>query len=107
MDNNLNQARLFFDACETGKGWESCVAYCHPGATFSAQTGVLSEIDTLEGYSEWMKNLLTPIPDGQYELKFFAEDKERQCVAAFAVFHGTQTGPGGPGEPTGKTIAAD
>jgi len=28
-------------------------------------------------------------------------------VAAFAVFHGTQTGPGGPGGPTGNTIAAD
>ena len=24
-----------------------------------------------------------------------------------AVFHGTQTGPGGPGEPTGNTVAAD
>jgi hypothetical protein len=54
-----------------------------------------------------MKNLLTPIPDGHYELKFFAEDEERNRVAAFAAFHGTQTGPGGPGEPTGKSIAAD
>jgi hypothetical protein len=36
-----------------------------------------------------------------------AEDEERNCVAAFAVFHGTQTGPGGPGEPTGKTKAGD
>jgi hypothetical protein len=77
MSNNLSQAKLFFEACETGKGWDGCEAYCHPGAKFSAQTGVLSEIDTLEGYSEWMKNLLTPIPDGHYELKFFAEDQER------------------------------
>ena len=107
MSNILSQAKLFFEACETGKGWDGCKAYCHPKATFSAQTGVLSEIDTLEGYSEWMKNLFTPVPDGRYELKCFAEDKERNCVAAFAVFHGTQTGPGGPGEPTGKPIAAD
>ena len=107
MSNILSQAKLFFEACETGKGWDGCEAYCHPGATFAAQTGVLSEIDTLEGYSEWMKNLLTPIPDGHYELKFFAEDQQRNRVAAFAVFHGTQTGPGGPGEPTGKSIAAD
>ena len=68
---------------------------------------MLSDIDTVEGYAEWMKNLLTPIPDGHYELKLFAEDPERKCVAAFAVFHGTQTGPGGPVEPTGKSIAAD
>ena len=28
-------------------------------------------------------------------------------MSAVAVFHGTQTGPGGPGEPTGKVVAAD
>jgi len=107
MSTILDQARGFFEACETGQGWAGCKAYCHPAATFSAQAGALSGIDTVEGYSEWMKNLLTPIPDGRYELKFFAADAERDCVAAFAVFHGTQTGPGGPGAPTGKTIAAD
>lgn len=107
MSENLDQARLFFDACETGKGWENCQHYCLPEATFSAQTGALADVVTLEGYCEWMKNLLTPIPDGHYELKFFAEDEGRNSVAAFAVFHGTQTGPGGPVEPTGKSIAAD
>ena len=54
-----------------------------------------------------MKGLLTPVPDGRYELRFFAVDEERDCAAAYAVFHGTQTGPGGPVEPTGKTVAAD
>ena len=107
MSNILEQAKLFFEACDTGKGWEGCQAYCRPGATFSAQAGALADIDTLEGYSEWMKNLLTPIPDGRYELKCIAADEERNCVAAFAVSHGTQTGPGGPGEPTGNSIAAD
>ena len=107
MSNAIEVAGQFFEACETGKGWEECKAYCHPGATFSAQTGALAGIDTLEGYTEWMKNLLTPIPDGHYELKSFSEDEERQYVTAFAVFHGTQTGPGGPVDPTGKTIAAD
>jgi predicted ester cyclase len=67
----------------------------------------LSEIPTLEGYCEWMKGLLTPIPDGHYELKFFAADEADKSVAAFAVFHGTQTGEGGPVTPTGKSIAAD
>ncbi|ABE51251.1 Hypothetical protein Mbur_0243 [Methanococcoides burtonii DSM 6242] len=64
-------------------------------------------INTVEGYTEWMKNLLTPIPDGHYELLFLAEDEERNSVAACAVFHGTQIGPGGPVPPTGKTAAAD
>jgi predicted ester cyclase len=58
-------------------------------------------------YSEWAKNLLTPVPDGRYELKFLAADEERHCVAAFSVFHGTQTGPGGPVDPTGNNVAAD
>ena len=107
MSNILEQAKLFFEACETGKGWEGCREYCHSDATFSAQSGALSEINTLEGYSEWMKNLFTPVPDGHYELKCFAADEERHCVAAFAVFHGTQTGPGGPVDPTGNTIEAD
>lgn len=97
----------FFHACETGQGWDTCKAYCHPDATFSAQAGALADIDSLEGYTEWMKGLLTPIPDGRYELKSFAVDDERGCATAFAVFHGTQTGPGGPGEPTGNTVAAD
>ena len=107
MSHMLERARMFFEACETGKGWDACRPYCHADASFSAQANALAEIKSLEGYVEWMKNLLKPIPDGRYELKFFGVDEERDCVAAVAVFHGTQTGPGGPGEPTGKTIAAD
>ncbi len=107
MSNILEPAKSFFEACETGKGWEACQAYCSPDATFSSQTGALADISTLAGYCEWMKNLLTPIPDGNYELKCFAADEDNNSVAAVAVFHGTQTGPGGPVEPTGKKVAAD
>jgi len=107
MSGNIDQAKMFFEACETGKGWMGCQEYCLPEATFSSQTGALADIATLEGYCEWMKNLLTPIPDGHYELKCFAEDTARNSVVASAIFHGTQTGPGGPVEPTGNTISAD
>ena len=103
----LDPAKNFFEACETGKGWDACKSYCHPDASFASQTGALSDISTLEGYCEWMKGLLTPIPDGHYELKFFAADEADKSVAAFAVFHGTQTGDGGPVPPTGNSIAAD
>ena len=107
MSNICGNAKLFFDACESGKGWEGCRDYCHPDATFSAQAGALDGISTLEGYTEWMKGLLTPVPDGRYELRFFAEDEQRQSVAAYAVFNGTHSGPGGPVDPTGKTVSAD
>ena len=107
MSNVLEIAKLFFDACETGKGWEGCSGYCHPEATFSAQAGALAGVETLQAYTEWMKGLGTPVPDGRYELKFFAEDVERNSVAGFATFHGTHTGEGGPVPPTGKSAAAD
>ncbi|MGI9201043.1 MAG: ester cyclase [Woeseiaceae bacterium] len=107
MSKITGPARQFFEACETGKGWDACSAFCAPNATFSSQTTALAEISTLEEYCEWMKGLLTPIPDGHYELKFFAANEEDDSVAAFAVFHGTQSGEGGPVPPTGNSIAAD
>jgi predicted ester cyclase len=107
MSAITQSAKQFFEACETGQGWEASKTFCYPDATFSSQTNALSEISTLEDYCEWMKNLFTPIPDGRYELKFFGADETDTSVAAFAVFHGTQTGPGGPVPPTQNKIAAD
>ena len=54
-----------------------------------------------------MKDLLGPIPDGRYELVAFATDEQRHNVCAYAIFHGTHTGEGGPLPPTGKNIATD
>ena len=100
-------AEHFFDACETGKGWEGCGPYCHPDASFSAQAHALAGVDTLEGYTEWMKGLFTPVPDGRYELRSFAVDEGRKNVIAYAVFTGTHTGEGGPVPATGKRVMAD
>ncbi len=107
MSAILDPAKKFFEACETGKGWDTCKSHCHPDASFSSQTSALADISTLEGYCEWMKNLFTPIPDGHYELKFFGADDADKSVTAVAVFLGTQTGPGGPVPPTGNSISAD
>ena len=79
-------AGKFFEAWGTGKGWEGCKQYCKPDATFSAQSEPVADARTLQQYTEWMKGLLTPIPDGRYELKSFATDDERKSVCAFAVF---------------------
>ena len=100
-------AERFFDACETGKGWEACKEFCHTDASFSAQAGALAEVQTLEAYTEWIKGLFTPVPDGRYELRSFAVDEERGNVSAFAVFHGTHTGEGGPVPSTGHTVSAE
>jgi predicted ester cyclase len=107
MSEMRETAAKFFDACETGGGWEGCSGYCHPDATFSAQAGALADVDTLEGYTEWMKGLLGPVPDGSYELRSFSVDEDRGNVSAFAVFSGTHTDEGGPVPPTGKRVSAD
>lgn len=107
MASMRETAEKFFDACETGQGWTECKQYCHPDATFSCQSESLSEVNTLEGYADWMKGLFTPVPDGRYEVRAFAVDEERNCVLGYGVFHGTHTGEGGPVAPTGKKAAGD
>ena len=83
-------AKKFFEACETGKGWEGCKAYCKADATFSAQAEPLVGVKNLQQYTDWMKGLLTFIPDGRYELKSFGTDDERKSVCAYGVFSGTE-----------------
>ena len=84
MASITSVAEAFFAACETGKGWETCRAYCAPSATFSAQAEPLLEVK-----------------------KSFATDAARNNVAAYGVFHGTHTGQGGPVAPTGRRTSTD
>ena len=107
MSSIRETAEQFFDACETGKGWDACQAYCHESATFSSQTGALEGVVTVQGYADWMKGLFTPVPDANYEVRSFAVDDARQNVAAYAVFRGRHTGEGGPVPATGKKVEAD
>ena len=106
MTSITNIAQAFFDACETGKGWEACGAYCTPNATFAAQAEPLLDVKTLAQYTDWMKGMLTVVPGARYEVKSFATDASRNNVAAYGVFHATHTGPGGP-PPTGKSTRSD
>jgi len=105
--SRFDTARAFFEACETGKGWDGCKSYCHSGATFSCQSDALADTETVADYAEWMKSLLTPVPDGRYVLKAFAFDETHGTAVAAAEFHGTQTGEGGPVPPTGNSVVSD
>src|SRR5258706_15517784 len=100
-------ARQFFEACEAGKGWDGCKAYCNANATFSAQAEPLADVKTLQQYTDWMKGMMAIMPDGRYELKSFATDEARRNVSAYGVFHATHTGQGGPLPPTGKRLSTD
>jgi predicted ester cyclase len=107
MSSIRDAAEHFYVACETGKGWDGCQEYCHAGATFSCQADALDGVNSLEGYTEWMKGLLTPVPDGHYEIRSLAVDDARNNVVAYGVFRGTHTGEGGPLPPTGNKVEAD
>ncbi len=107
MAGMTQTAEQFFKACETGQGWDGCSGFCTPGATFVAQAEPLAEIRSLRDYAEWMKGLLTFMPDGRYEVKSFATDEQRQNVCAYGVFSATHTGEGGPLPPTGKSTSTD
>ncbi|SRR5258707_11324169 len=89
MSSIKDTAEQFFEACEAGKGWAGCRQYCRPDATFAAQTDALADVTTLEAYTEWMKGLMTILPDGTAEVRSFAVDEARRNVAAFGVFRGT------------------
>ena len=81
MASITSVAEAFFAACETGRGWEACSAYCTPNATFLAQAEPLLEVKTLAQYTDWMKSIMTVLPDGHYEVKSFATDAARNNVA--------------------------
>jgi predicted ester cyclase len=107
MSTITSVAQAFFEACEAGKGWEVCSAYCTPGATFSAQAEPLLDLKTLQAYTDWMKAIMGVFPGATYEVKSFATDAERKNVSAYGVFYATHTGEGGPVPPTGKSMSTD
>ena len=100
-------AREFFDACETGKGWAGCAAFCHPGATFGCQADSLAEVSTLAAYADYMQGIFGAVPDGRYTIKGFGVDAQRNTVVVAAQFHGSNTGEHGPVAPTGRKVASD
>lgn len=59
MESN---AKAFFEACESGKGWGN--ARSTVGRTLRApgQTAALAEISTLQGYTDWMADVVQIMP---------------------------------------------
>ena len=57
-DKNVRESRskaaqTFFDAVESGKGWEECSKYVTDGATFCCQSDILKDVKTLKQYHDW------------------------------------------------------
>ena len=96
-------ATNFFHACESLKGWEGCKQYVTPGAKFTAQSEPLVDVDSVEGYTEWMAGLgNNPLAGCSYDLHASSYDESSNIALFFATFNGTHTGEGGPIPATNK-----
>lgn len=104
----FDNAKRFFEACETPLGWEGCSQYVAEGAPFTAQSEPLADIHTVEGYCEWMKAFGTiTAPGATYDLHSASFDESTRTAVFVATFHATHTGEGGPVPPTGQTTTTD
>ena len=99
-------ANSFFEACETGRGWDGCKDYCLEDASLSSHAEPLLEISTIQGYADWMQGVCALMPDCDYDIKSLTVHEWSKHVSFFAVFSGTHTGEGGP-PPTGLKGTVD
>ena len=99
----FENAKKFFNACETPTGWEGCKQYVEENATFIAQCEPLADIKTVEAYSEWMAAIGTvTAPGATYDLHTSSFDETTSTAVFFATYHARHTGEGGPVPPTNK-----
>jgi hypothetical protein len=100
----IENARKFFEAVDRPEGWAGCSAYAAENATFSAQSEPLADIDSLEGYCEWMKGFgIVTAAGATYDLHASSFDEANNTAMFFATYHATHSGEGGPVPPTGKS----
>lgn len=103
----MQTAEAFFHACEGLEGWTGCADYVAEGAAFEAQSEPLVDIDTVEGYCEWMAGLgKGPLAGCSYDLHSSAWDEGSRSGIFFATFNGQHVGEGGPVPATGKATAS-
>lgn len=105
---SFQNAKTFFDNCESAKGWEACKDYVADGASFAVQSEAMAAIKSVKGYVEAMAGLggIT-MPGSGYTLNASAYDESTKTAIIFATFIGTHTGEGGPVPPTNKTTHSD
>ena len=104
----FENATKFFIACEAAEGWEGCKPYVAEGASFTAQSEPLTEINTIEAYCDWMAGIGTvTAPGATYDLHTSSYDEATKTAVFFATYHARHTGEGGPVPPTNKETHTD
>ncbi len=103
----FENAKKFFHACETPLGWESCKPYVAEGASFSAQSEPLAEIDTVKAYCEWIEGFVGgATPGATYDLHASSYDEATKTAMFFGTYHIKHTKDGGPVPPTNQEAHA-
>jgi hypothetical protein len=101
----FDNAKKFFDACETPLGWDGCRDYCVDGASFDAQSEPLVDVKTIEDYANWMHGFGTVTSKGStYTLHSQSWDDDSSTAIFFATYHAKHVGDGGPVPPTGQSV---
>lgn len=96
-------ATQFFHACEGLKGWQGCSEFAAEDAGFEAQSEPIADIDSLEGYCDWMAGLGSgPLAGCSYDLHSSAYDESTGTALFFATFNGKHVADGGPVPATGQ-----
>jgi hypothetical protein len=99
----MQAATNFFHACDGLQGWAGCQQYVAEGASFVAQSEPLAEINTVEGYCDWMAGLgAGPLNGCSFDTHAAAFDEANNTAVFFATFTGSHVGDGGPVPPTNK-----
>lgn len=99
----FENAKKFFHACESAKGWIGCKQYVAKEASFTSQCEPLTGVDTVESYCEWMFGMGTVIaPGATYDLHTSSYDEKSNSAVFFATYNAKHTGEGGPVSPTLK-----
>jgi hypothetical protein len=107
MSNITAVAKQFFEACETGEGLGGMPSPLHTQCELLGPSRAAGRNSNPPGIADWMKGLLSFMPDGHYAVKSFATNDDRNSVCAYGVFSATHTGQGGPCPPTGKSTTTD
>jgi len=104
----FDNATRFFHACESLQGWEGCKEFVAPGATFEAQCEPLVDVNSVEGYCEWMAGLgKGPLSGCRYVLNSSSYDQTNRTAMFFGTFTGKHVADGGPVPPTNQETNTD
>ena len=88
--NNLKTARLFFEECDGGKGWDACKKYCYADASFETEAETLLNVDTLAIYCDWMIDALELLDkDVKVKVKAISHDQDTDIVLIYGEIKGT------------------